>query len=180
MKFKLGLMLLLFVLLTSTTVLAAEKALPIPGLGAFTFPEDVEILAAKQIDNNFPSNTLWANDNGTWRSITILFAPTRNIDVEAFKHTKKLESAFDELLTKITKDHNAKLLYSSPINKSVINNAQLAFKSFKFLDAEKVVYLKLYIVQGINKSVGIVTVCFDNDNEYWNPRVAKMIADIKR
>ena len=173
-------MLLLFVLLTSATALAAEKTLPIPGLGAFTVPEDVEILAAKQIDNNFPSNTLWGNDNGTWRSITMLFVPTPNIDEEAFKHAKKLESAFDELLTKIIKDHDAKLLYSSPINKSVINNKQLALISSKYLDAGREVHLDLYIVQGINEGVGIVTIYFDHNSEYWNPRVAKMIADIKQ
>ncbi len=169
---------LCLLLFTCSTVLAADNTCVVPGLGTITFPEDVEILPAQQIIDNFPSNILLAKDNEIWRSITILFVPT--IDREALKQAEKLEPTFNELSTKLVNDYNSMLLYNGPINKQAVKNERIALKSFKFLFLGMVVNMDFYIVQGNNGGVGIATIYLDCDNEYWNPRVTKMIADIKR
>ena len=170
MKFKLGLMLLLFALLTCSTGLAAENTYPIPGLGTITFPADVEILETRQIDNKFPSKLLLANDNGTWRTLKILFLPIPNITADAVL-ALKIASA------ELTKDAN--LLYSGPITQFVIYNKQFTLKSVKFLSGGMVYRMDFYVVQDANGGIGIGTYYVDGDTNYWGLKIIKMVTSIK-
>lgn len=173
-------MCLCLLLFTGSTVLAAENIGVIPDFGVITFPSNVTVRSTQLLKGNFPLNTLLAKDNDIWRSITLLFIPTPNINREAHTYAEYLEPAFNQLETYLNNDNNSKLLYNSSVNKLVINNEQLALKSYKFLVDGMVVHKDFYIMQGINGGIGIAIVYLDCDSEYWSPKITKMIADIKR
>lgn len=171
---------LFFLFSTSSIVLAEETSRTFPNVGTINFPTDVEILPLQLDMNGVPGCTLLTLDNKTWRSVNIYFTdvfPTR-------KELKAFADSIDGLITaanaRIQKDGYSNLIANSKLNKLAINNDQLITQGSNFYKDDAIVCMNYYAIDRIDGSVLMITLATDGDSSYWSPKIAKMIADIKR
>ena len=183
MKTKIVLILCLITLSSiNATAFATEATTVIPGLGTLVFPPDCKVLPYQHmLDTNAVGNTLLVDDNKILRSINLAFLPIRNADRIKFKtNIDGLTALFNALHTSMDKRYDARILSSSPIISSSIDNAQFPVDSVKMLMDNKAVRMDSYILDGTDGLIGMIATYADCDSNYWLPRMEKMIAEIKR
>ncbi len=186
MKTRIMLILFLIVLTTSTTAFASEHTKVIPSLGTLIFPSDIEVLpyqlnpTSKNVSAG--STTLLAHDNKTLRSINIAFLLLPNIDRDGIKaNLDYLTTTFNSINASLVKEHDdIRILSSTPMQSSALDNEQLPVTSVKMLISGAVVCMDFYILDSPDGLISMLTTNAHGDINYWKPILAKMIADIKR
>lgn len=182
MKTKIVLILFLIILSINATAFAAENTTVIPGLGTLVFPPDCKVLPYQHmLDTNAVGNTLLVDDNKILRSINLAFLPIRNADRIKFKtNINALTELFNALHTSMAKRYNARILSSSPIISSSLDNEQFPVDSVKMLMDNTAVRMDSYILDGTDGLIGMIATYADCDSNYWLPQMERMIVDIRQ
>lgn len=175
MRFKVGILLFLIVLLTCATGFATENTSEIPGVGTLVFPSDIEVFPLQR-PSSF-GNTLIADDNGVLRTSHLVFKSLKNSDRNKIKNNL---SSYNEWLNQFIVFKNVKLLMNTPISPPSIDNEQLVIKEAVILSKGIPLRLNYYLLNNSEGLTVMVEICPDSDSDYWKPVIAKMIADIKR
>lgn len=173
---------LFFSLSFGSISLAADNTSIIPGLGTISFPTNIEILPLHINSNKAVGNTLLVNDNETWRSVNIIFAPNASPERKMIKENSDfLDASLNVINTRLVNNQNARLLSSSPLDNSALDNELHIIKTAKFLILGGfTMRTDFYLLNGTNGLVLMTVLSSDSDSSYWKPIIAKMIADIKR
>lgn len=173
---------LFYLLSLGSTALAAENTSVIPGLGTLSVPANIEILPLHINSDKAVGNTLLVNDNETWRSVNIIFAPNASPDRKMLKvNSDFLDASLNVINTRLVNNQNARLLSSSPLDNSALDNELNIIKTAKFLiRGGFTMRTDFYLLNGTNGLVLMTVISSDSDSSYWKPIIAKMIVDIKR
>lgn len=175
MKVKTGVLLFLSlcILLISTTVSAAELALP--GVGIITAPDNIE--STETTLQSMKAQSLLVNDRGVWRSAMIAGATiTNGLNFDAVAKNPK---ALEQLSRYSTGFGDARILQITPFASSFVG-AQKTLKSTALVAGTGyVLNLSMYILP---KDGGVAVIVFasaDGDAAYWQPIAVQMLANIK-
>lgn len=180
-KVNVCLVLCLFVLLsTGSIVIAEETSRTFPNVGVIKFPSDVEVLPLQLDIKDDSGYTLLTQDNKTWRSINIYLVTNISDKNELNQIANYLGFVSTAGNAKIGKNGYSKLLANSQVNKSAVNSEHLIINSNKSFDNGVIICTNFYSLDGTAGPVLMITATPDGDRSYWEPIIAKMIADIKK
>lgn len=181
MNFKIGVVLLLIILLTSGTVLAAESTINILGVGIMFIPEEIEL---QPVDEN--RCRLLVNDNGVWRGCQLNFIPT---PTDVFRDKIKDNTSMIDNLTSIPTIYResmineapkGKLIEDTPLDLQALNTEQSIIKSRTLFIRGLALHFDYYAIDSNDGFRLISVVSVDSNREYWRSKFPQIIANIQR
>ncbi len=181
MSYKIGVLFLLFTLLTSGSVLAAENTLDIPGVGTMIFPEEIELLA---VDGNKCS--LLVNDNGVFRGCQLSFSPPL---IDVFRDKIKDNTIMIDALTNMSNSRrdsllkespDVKLLDDTPLDLGALNNEQFIIKSITTFLKGQALHFDYYAIDRNDGILLLSVFSIDGNREFWRSKFPQIIANIQR